>query len=68
MREVRAHGMEEFRDSGLREDLKERQMKYKNRKAVGGTGAGRGNGVYGSEGPGGLDSVEERSVRSLETR
>lgn len=64
MRAVREQGMEEFRDSGLREGFRqkagERQRKRSRDYGY--------NGIYGSEGPGGLDPVEERSVRSLESR
>lgn len=64
MRAIREKGMEDFRESGLREGFRqkagERQRKRSQDYGY--------NGVYGSEGPGGLDPVEERSVRSLESR
>lgn len=52
MRAVRAQGVSEFNESGFREKA-ERRLR---RKSVG------QRDVYGSEGPNGLDAVEERSI------
>jgi len=58
MRAVREQGASEFRGSGLREGFREKaegRMRLR-RKSV------EQRGIYGSEGPGGLDAVEERSI------
>jgi hypothetical protein len=58
MRAVRDQGVGEFKGSGLREGFREKaegRMRLR-RKSV------EQRGVYGSEGPHGLDSVEERSI------
>jgi len=58
MRAVKAQGASEFRGSGLREGFREKadsRMRLR-RKSV------EQRGVYGSEGPQGLDVVEERSI------
>lgn len=60
MRIVREQGASEFRGSGLREGFREKaegRMRLRRKSAEGGN-----RGVYGSEGPGGLDSVSERSI------
>lgn len=64
MRAVRHQGMEEFRESGLREGFRQKAGERQRKRS---RDYGH-NGIYGSEGPGGLDPVEERSVRSLESR
>jgi hypothetical protein len=67
MREIRNEGMQDFRDSGLREGFRTKagERQRERRRSRDGTG---NVGVYGSEGPGGLDPVEERSIRSMESR
>lgn len=58
MRAVTQQGMGEFRGSGLREGFREKagDRMWLRRKSV------EQRGVYGSEGPNGLDPVEERSI------
>lgn len=65
MRAVREKGMGEWRGSGLservpagiREGFREKAGERMRTRRL-----SQGNGVYGSEGPGGLDAVEERSI------
>ena len=68
MRGIRNEGMQEYRDSGLREGFRTKSGERQRERRRSRDGNGGGTGVYGSEGPGGLDPVEERSIRSLESR
>jgi hypothetical protein len=66
MREIRNEGLQDFRESGLREGFRHKSGERQRERRRSRDGAHVG--VYGSEGPGGLDPVEERSIRSMESR